>query len=475
MATDVRLITVRRGWGHSAHAAAGTGEILVEGVAHAGPADAEAAIVAAHEAFQTWRLTPPSERARLLRRAADIMREHAEELALLDTYNTGNPIREMLSDANVAAASCDYFAGIIPTLQGNTVPCGETSLNYTVREPVGVVARIIAYNHPVMFAGSKLGPPLAAGCTVVLKAPEQAPLSCLRLAELLADVFPPGVLNFLPGGREAGQVLSTHPLVAKITLIGSIPTGIAIQKAAAATLKPTLLELGGKNALVAYGDADVSRVADAAVRGMNFIWSGQSCGSTSRLFLHDSIHDQVVALLPPRIAAAHQPGDPSDMATTMGPLVSRAQRDKVGSFIVSAKAEGATLLCGGSRSTSSALKNGYFVDPTVFTGVLPTMRVFREEVFGPVLSVIRWSDEAQMWRDVNSLEYGLTCSIWTQDISTALRAVKMPQVGYVWVNQVGKHYLGMPFGGRKLSGVGREESPDELLAFTELKAVNIEF
>jgi betaine-aldehyde dehydrogenase len=442
-------------------------------VADAGVDDADAAVLAAHDAFDGWRALEPQQRGDILRAAARILREHAEELAMLDAMNTGNPVAQMVQDARVAAASIEYFAGLAAEIKGATIPMGPGNLNYTLREPLGVVARIVAYNHPLMFAAMKVGAPLAAGNTVVIKAAEQAPLSALRMAELIGGFFPPGVLNVLPGGKVCGQALSAHPLVRKVTLIGSVPTGRAVMRAAADTLKPVLLELGGKNALIVYPDADVEKVADGVVRGMNFTWAGQSCGSTSRAFLHETIHDQIVDRITQLIAQRHTPGLPTDWTTTMGPLISRAQFDKVMGFIKSAHEEGARLVTGGKRPSDPKLAKGFFIEPTVFADVNPTMRIAREEIFGPVLAVFKWKEEAELFRWVNEVDYGLTASIWTRDLVTAHRAASRVQAGFVWINNASTHFLGAPFGGYKHSGIGREESIDELFEFTQIKNVNV--
>jgi betaine-aldehyde dehydrogenase len=341
-----------------------------------------------------------------------------------------------------------------------------------VREPLGVVARIIPFNHPILFAAGKIAAPLAAGNSVILKPPEQAPLSSLRLAELIGHLFPAGAFNVVGGDREAGARLVAHPGVAAISVTGSVPTGKAIMRSAADRLKPVLLELGGKNALIAYPDADVDEVATAIVAGMNFTWCGQSCGSTSRAFVHEAIHDAVLE----RVKAgctAYVPGVPTDPATTMGALITRAQRDRVLEYIAIGTREGARVVHGGGPPDDARLANGNFVQPTVFAGVTQAMRIANEEIFGPVLAVLRWSDEAAMIADVNAVEYGLTCSIWTRDIDTAHRAAQAVEAGYVWVNDVAAHYLGAPFGGYKQSGIGREECLDELLAFTQTKNVHI--
>lgn len=443
-------------------------------IAQANEGDVDAAVQAAHEAFKKWKATPPSQRASCLRQAATIMRQHAKELALLDALNTGNPVAEMLNDANVAAASLDYFAGLIPMLKGETIPVSEQGFHYTIREPLGVVARIVAFNHPVMFAGAKMGAPLASGNCVVIKPPDQAPLSCLRLAEILDGVFPPGVFNVLPGGVECGKALSTHPLVRKVTLIGSVPTGKAIQRAAADSLKPTLLELGGKNALIAFPDADEEKLIEGVARGMNFTWAGQSCGSTSRVFLHESHHDCIIEKVAAYVEKAFRPGVPTDMATTMGPVISKAAHERVLSYIESAKQEGARLVTGGKVPTANPdIEGGYFIEPTIFTDVQPHMRIAREEIFGPVMSVFKWSDEEELIKAANDTAYGLTAAIYTRDLAVAHDTARKIEAGFVWINQVGRHFMNVPFGGVKESGLGREENLDELLSFTQTKSVNV--
>jgi betaine-aldehyde dehydrogenase len=454
-----------------------TGEVIVR-VGQANVADVDAAVKAAQTAFLSWRSTTMSERMTYLRQAGSILREHAAELALLDAVNTGNPVAQMLIDAHRAANSLDYFAGLIPMLRGETLPGpfpADAYFHYTVREPLGVVARIVASNHPFMFAGSRLASALAAGNTVVIKPPDQAPLSCLRLAELLQPVFPPGVLNILPGGAECGQALTTHPLVKKITLIGSVPTGKAIQRAAAETLKPTHLELGGKNALIAFPDADIDQLVLGVVNGMNFTWAGQSCGSLSRVFLHEDLHDEVLARVVEIVQRQYHPGDATDPSTTMGALISKTAQDRVLNYIASAQSEGARLVSGGGKPSGldPRLAGGFFVQPTIFADVQPHMRIAQEEIFGPVMSVFRWSNEADLLQIVNSTSYGLTSSIFTRDLITAQRMIRQVEAGWVWVNEVGKHFLNVPFGGVKESGIGRDEGLDELLAFTNMKSVNI--
>jgi betaine-aldehyde dehydrogenase len=267
----------------------GTGQSLGK-VAESGADDIDAAVASAKVAFMEWRRVLPLERAKILRRIAEILRQNTNELAMIDAADCGNPVKEMVSDAMIAAAQMEFFAGFVTEMKGVSIPMGPDVINFSVREPLGVVGRIIPFNHPFMFCAGKSAAPLAAGNTVVVKPPEQSPLSSLRLAELIGGLLPAGAFNVVPGGQEAGQRLADHPDVAMIALIGSVPTGRAVMKAASDTVKRTMLELGGKNALIAYGDADPDEVAAAVIGGMNFTWCGQSCGSTSRAFIHETIY-----------------------------------------------------------------------------------------------------------------------------------------------------------------------------------------
>lgn len=441
-------------------------------IADASIADVHAAIVAAKLGFQAWRRVPPLERARILREIAAVLRRHGPELAALDAADGGNPVTEMGGDVAIAAGQIEFFAGLVTEMKGSSIPMGSDAVNFSVREPRGVVARIIPFNHPFMFCAGKSAAPLAAGNAVIVKPPEQAPLSALRLAELIGGLLPPGVFNVVPGGREVGAELSAHPDIAMVALIGSVPTGRAVMRAAAETIKPVLLELGGKNALIAFPDADPGAVAAAVVSGMNFTWCGQSCGSTSRAFIHADIYDAVVQRIAAE-AARFKPGLPTDPATTMGAIASRTQFDRVTHYIGTAKAEGARLVCGGGPPADPALSGGMFIEPTVFADVTAEMTIAREEIFGPVLAVLRWTDEATMIEQVNRPEYGLTCSIWTNDLQRAHRTAAAVEAGFIWVNETSKHFLGTPFGGFKQSGLGREECLEELLAFTQEKNIHI--
>jgi len=460
-----------RAGGYAPTFSPGTGK-QVALVAEADADDVDQAVAAATNAFRDWRHVLPLERARLLREAAAILRRHADELAMIDAINCGNPVREMTGDARIAAAQLDFFAGLVTEMKGASIPMGPDAVNFSVRQPLGVVARILAFNHPFMFCAGKMAAPLAAGNTIIVKPPEQAPLSALRLAELLDGLLPPGVFNVLPGGTAAGAALAGHPGIAKVGLIGSVAAGRAVMRAASDTIKPVLLELGGKNALIAYPDADPDRVADAVIAGMNFTWCGQSCGSTSRAFVHRDIYGAVLDRVAARIGH-YRPGPPTDPATTMGAIVSGRQLDRILGFIASARDEGARLICGGGRPDDPALAGGHFLEPTVFADVTPDMRIAREEIFGPVLAVLPWTDEGWMIEAVNRVDYGLTCAIWTRDLATAHRTAMAVEAGFVWINEVSKHFLGAPFGGVKQSGIGREECLEELIGFTQEKNIHV--
>jgi len=450
----------------------GTGESLGP-VAEADATDVDAAVRAAHQGFRSWRNVAPLDRGRMLRQIAAEIRKHGSELALLDAANCGNPVTAMLRDAEDGADTIDYFAGLVTELKGAVTPMGPGVLNMSSHDPLGVCARILAYNHPLMFAALKLGAPIAAGNSVILKPPPQAPLSALRLFEIAGTIFPPGVLNLITGGRESGAAITAHPLVPSVSLVGSVPSGLAVARIAAERLKHVLLELGGKNALIVYPDADIQRAIDGATKGMNFTWCGQSCGSTSRLFLHEAVYDRVLEGVLEAVEH-YQPGIPTDPRTTMGALISRAQKDKVLRYIDIARNEDhATLAYGGKVPTARELAAGNFVEPAVFTNVTPGMRIEREEVFGPILSVIKWNDEEAMFEAVNGVDYGLTGSVYTTSLANAHRASSRIEAGYVWVNTAGPHYLAAPFGGYKMSGIGREGSIEELFAFTEPKNIHI--
>jgi betaine-aldehyde dehydrogenase len=437
------------------------------------PEDVAAAVEAAQAAFPAWSGRSVLERADVLRAYAQRLRAEHERILEIEVRDTGNTISKLRHDVAAAVRGVEYFAGLGTELKGETVPAGGGSLHYSVREPYGVVGRIVPFNHPILFA-AKFAAPLMAGNCVVIKPSEQSPLSASVLAEICREMLPPGVVNIVTGdGRGAGDPLVRHPAVKRISFIGSVPTGLAIQRAAAeVAVKHVSLELGGKNPLVVFPDADPEAVSTAAVAGMNFGWQGQSCGSTSRLLVPDALYDDVVARVAAKVEAIVL-GDPGDEAVQAGPMNSRGQLDKTLHYIQVAHEDGARLVAGGVRPTGPGFERGHWVRPTVFADVTPAMRIFREEVFGPILSIVRYRDEAEAIRLANDVEYGLTASIWTNDLSTAMRASQQVRAGYVWVNDTSRHFLGTGFGGMRNSGVGREECFDEMLSYTELKTVHV--
>lgn len=443
----------------------------------AGEDEVDAAIGAAVEAQRDWSRVALPERATRVRQLGDRILEHADELGLLDAHDTGTPIRTMRAGARKGATYLHMAAGVAIQLQGHTIPASGSGWHLTLPRPLGVVAGIAAFNHPTLFTCQKIGPPLIAGNAVVLKPAEQAPISAVMIAAMAEDLFPAGLLNVLAGEAAAGQRLVAHPDVAAITFTGGVPTGLKVQQAAAASgrFKKLVLELGGKNPILVFPDTDVDEAAAAVVRGMNYTRNqGQSCGSTSRLVVHRDVHHDVVDRVVEQVARIKL-GLPEREDTEMGSLISKAHRDRNLSAIERAQQQGAKLLVGGHvPQDRPELAAGAYLEPTVFDAVTPDMAVAQEELFGPVLAVMRCDDDAEMIRVANDTEYGLTAAIWTQDIDRALRAAERIEAGYVWINDVETRYPGVPHGGWKQSGIGVEQAlTEELLGFTRSKSINI--
>ncbi|MES3636593.1 aldehyde dehydrogenase family protein [Mycobacterium intracellulare] len=473
MLIDGELVgAVDGGWLESVNPATGQ---EIGRVPAGGEKDVERAVTAAEAAFVPWSRTPPEQRARLLREFAARLNDNGEWLAELETADTGNTISTSRFDVDFSLARIDYYAGLAHEAKGETLqPSQAGVLNLSLRVPYGVVGRILPFNHPLMFAATRVAAPLVSGNTLVIKPCEQSPLSTVALAEIVRDVFPPGVVNIVTGlGKHAGDALVRHPNVRRLAFIGSVPTGLAIQRSAAeVSVKHVTLELGGKNPMIVFPDADFDAAMAGAVRGMNFAWQGQSCGSTSRLFLHADIYDRGVQWLRENVAAIRV-GDPADPSTEMGPINSSAQLEKDLNYIASAHQDGARLITGGDRPAGAEFEHGYWLRPTVFADVTPNMRIFGEEVFGPVLSVIRWRDIEDVIDWANRVEYGLTASVWSNDLRAAFDTIGRLHAGYCWINDTSRHYLGTNYGGVKNSGVGREEGLEELLSYTEVKTVNL--
>jgi betaine-aldehyde dehydrogenase len=437
----------------------------------AGEADVDRAVQAAKAGSKVWARVPIKERARCLELLADRIEKNAGELALLDAVDSGNAIVGMHGDMIWTADWLRYCAALMTEIKGETFSQGERHLNFTRRQPFGVVAKINPFNHPFRFCAEKAAAPLAAGNTVVIKGSEQAPLSSLRLGELCDGIFPDGVVNIITGDGKTGAALVQHGDVRRIGFVGSVPTGRVIAKAAADGLKRVSLELGGKNPIVIFPDADPKKAAAAAIKGMNMNRQGQSCSSTSRVFVHTSLHEEVAVELV-SLAEALPIGMPWLKHNEVGPIVSQRQFDRVMGFIEAAKAEGARLLTGGDRPSEPALRAGLFIAPTVFDRVTPDMRIGREEIFGPVMSVMPWDDYEDMLTKVNGVEYGLAAAIVTNDLAKAMETAELIEAGYVWINSSGR-YIGAPYGGWKQSGLGEEECFDEILSYTQVKNINM--
>lgn len=434
--------------------------------------DVQLAYDCASAAQRDWKEVPVVERVSCVRHMIEVLSANASDLGLLDAINGGNPVSGMSGDVFAAISKIDYYASIVREIKGVTTTSSSGDLSLSICEPYGVVGRITPFNHPLLFVAASLVPPVLMGNAVILKGPEQAPLSQLLLGELIRDVFPRGVVNLVTGdGPITGDAIVRHPHIKKISFTGSAATGMRIQRSAAeVAVKKISMELGGKNACIVLPDADLDRAVPGAVRAMNFGWSSQSCSSLSRLFLHESLHDNFLDRAA-GIASRIRIGNPIDPDTEMGCLVSQTQYDKVIAYIESAISEGARLITGGGKPTGAEFSSGTFVSPTIFANVTEDMRIANEEIFGPVLSVFKWTDEAEVLRMANSVNYGLTGSVWTENLDSALRVARALDTGYVWINGAAGITRGVPFGGRKNSGIDYETSIDELMGFAQYKGI----
>jgi betaine-aldehyde dehydrogenase len=441
-----------------------------------GREDVEAAVAGAESALPAWREMYPGERAKYLLAFADSVESDRERLLLLDVRDNGSPISEMAIDLDVGTKHLRYYAGLALQLRGETIPTGHDRLNFTLRQPFGVTAQLLPFNHPLMFTLKTIGAPLVVGNTVIVKPSEHTSLSTLALAEHIEAVFPPGVLSIVTGtGKDAGDALVTHPRLRRIHFIGGDQTGRLIQaRAASVAVKTVTLELGGKNPIVIWPDADQDAAIEGALSGMRFNFQGQACGSTSRLLLQRDAKRDFVERLSERMEDL-RPGMPEDENTQVGAIVNENQMNAVLEYIDIGRGDGGQILTGGTRLQDGAFAKGFFVPPTLFTDVAPDSRLMREEIFGPVLAAVEYDDYDDAVNIANSVRYGLTASIYTSDLKIAHQFARDVEAGYVWVNDNQRHFLGAPYGGNKDSGIGREEDPSELASYTELKNVNIKF
>ena len=438
--------------------------------------DVERAVSTAKQAFRLWRKTHPRERADMLHKLADAVEADRERLLYLDVIDNGSPIREMAVDIDIGVMYLRYFAGLALELRGDTISTGFDRLNYTLREPYGVVARLIPFNHPLMFALKTIGAPLVAGNTLILKPSEHTSLSALALVEHIEKIFPPGVISIVTGyGSEAGDAIVAHRDVPRIAFIGSDETGRTIQaRAASAAVKSVTLELGGKNPIIICPDADRDQAIEGVISGMRFNFQGQACGSTSRLLVPAGIHDEFVEQLVVRIESLRS-GQPLDRATDTGAIVNEAQMNKVLRYVDIGLGEGSRLCTGGNRLLEGEFARGYFVRPALFSDVDPGSRLASEEIFGPVLAAIRYDGFENAIEIANNTNYGLSASIYTNDLGVAHRFARDIEAGYVWVNENQRHFPGTPFGGKKDSGIGKEEDPGELDSYSQIKNVHVRF
>lgn len=470
--------SIIRGWWSSADSSYGfyveepaTGKVVAR-VEGAGPEEMNEAVVRSHLAFSLWREQPQRERARLMRVAAERLRDHADEIATLESREVGKPYEiSRYNDMFICAEAFDYYAGLADKLHGEFYPGGPID-SYTLLEPYGVVGAIVPFNWPPIHTGGKIAPAIAVGNTVVLKPPEQAPSCVLRIVEILQDVFPTDVVQAVPGtGAGAGNALASHPLVRRLSFTGSPETARHVVRAAAENFTGTLLELGGKNPILVFADADLDMAAQAAVEG-SFFNQGEACTAASRVLVHDSIVESFIERYIARVARLVV-GDPLVPGTHIGPMVTREQQRRVLDYIAIGVDEGATLAYQGNLPEDPRLAGGFFVPPAVFTDVTPDMRIAQEEIFGPVAAIMRFSNYDEALAIANGTRFALVGAVFSGDPVLASRAARDIDAGMVFINNYNRMFFGTPFGGNRASGYGREHFEGTLHEYVSVKNIRL--
>lgn len=450
-----------------------TGEVIAR-LHAATPEIVERAIQSALKAQAKWARMRPADRGRILRRAADLLRERNDDIARVETLDTGKPIQETtVADPASAAEAIEFFGGVVAGYHGEYIDLGGGPFAYTRREPLGVCVGIGAWNYPIQGAGWKSAPALAMGNAMIFKPSENTPLTALMLAEIYTEAgLPDGLFNVVQGFGDVGGALAGHALVAKVSLTGSVPTGRKVLALAGSQMKHATMELGGKSPLIIFDDADVENAVGGAMLA-NFYSTGQVCSNGTRVFVQDGVYDRFLDRLTARTKKIRI-GDPLDPDTQMGPLINKAQHEKVTGYIDIGKAEGATLHCGGGVPQLQGFEGGFYVEPTIFTGVKDDMRIAREEIFGPVMSVLSFSQEDEVIERANDTEFGLSAGVFTRDLPRAHRVIAEIKAGSCWINHYNLAPAELPFGGFKQSGVGRENSLAALSHYSQLKSVYVE-
>ncbi|MFG6666437.1 betaine-aldehyde dehydrogenase [Halomonas sp. HNIBRBA4712] len=444
-------------------------------IGQASEQDVDSAVQAAKRGQRLWAAMTGMERSRVLLKAVALLRERNDELARLESQNTGKPLSETESvDIVTGADALEYYAGLAPAIEGSQIPLREDSFVYTRREPLGVIGAIGAWNYPIQIACWKAAPALAAGNAVVFKPSEVTPLTALKLAEIFTEAgLPAGVFNVVQGDGRVGAMLTEHPGIAKVSFTGEVGTGKKVMSAAASSsLKEVTMELGGKSPLIVFADADLDRAADAAMMA-NFYSSGQVCTNGTRVFVEASVKAAFEAKLVERVKRI-KAGDPLDAETNFGPLVSFEHQEKVLSYIELGKEEGARVLIGGERWNQGAFENGAWAAPTIFTDCRDDMRIVKEEIFGPVMSVLAFDDEVEVIQRANDTHYGLAAGVFTESLNRAHRVIHRFEAGICWINTWGDSPSEMPVGGYKQSGIGRENGVETLAHYTQTKSIQIE-